>query len=356
MDLQIFKQPRIVKHTLFWLVFIAVGVFSDFSNLNEDCFTEIVVYHISDAFFGAVMAYLTAYYFLTEQFLKKGYLVFGITFLFSVYLLAALSRLSTVHLAEPLVRKAPFTQESPLEIFTDLRYIAFKYGPSVLTATFIFYLAKFFSDYSKEREKRLLLSKEKTEIELKSLRSQLNPHFLFNTLNNIYSLSIDNSPKTSSAIGKLSDILDYVLYRCNGDFVSVSSEMKLIGDYIELEKLRYDERLEITVDSSVEIENQVPPLVFLSLVENAFKHGAGEDSGSPKILITLKSTIDQTMFSVVNTYLEAVVDETKESIGLTNIKKQLELLYDKRYSMSIEKNDGLFSVTLILKNEITHEN
>lgn len=355
MDLQIFKQPRIVKHFLFWLVFIAVGVFSDFSNLNEDCFTEIVVYHINDAFFGAVMAYLTSYYFLTERFLKKGYLVFAITFLFSVYLLAALSRFSTVHLAEPLVRKPPFTQESPLEIFTDLRFIAFKYGPGVLTATFVFYLAKFFSDYSKEKEKRLLLSKEKTETELKSLRAQLNPHFLFNTLNNIYSLSIDNSPKTSASIGKLSDILDYVLYRCNTDFVSVSNEMKLIEDYIELEKLRYDDRLEVIVKSSVDFENQVPPLIFLSLIENAFKHGAGEDSGSPKIWITLESKLGQTIFKVQNTCLDSTVEMSKESIGLTNIKKQLELLYGNRYSLKIKKESSMFIVTLTLENRI-HEN
>lgn len=352
MDLQIFRQPRIVKHSLFWLVFIAVGVFSDFSNLNEDCFTEIVVYHINDAFFGAIMAYLTSYYFLTERFLKKGYLVFAITFLFSVYLLAALSRFSTVHLAEPLVRKPPFTQESPFEIFTDLRFIAFKYGPSVLTATFVFYLAKFFSDYSKEKEKRLLLSKEKTETELKSLRAQLNPHFLFNTLNNIYSLSIDNSPKTSVSIGKLSDILDYVLYRCNADFVSVSNEMKLIEDYIELEKLRYDDRLEVIVKSSVDFENQVPPLIFLSLVENAFKHGAGEDSGSPKIWITLESKLGQTIFKVQNTYLDSTVEMSKESIGLTNIKKQLQLLYGNRYSLKIKKDNNMFVVTLTLENSI----
>lgn len=351
MDLQIFQQPRIVKHSLFWLVFIAVGVFSDFSNLNEDCFTEIVIYHINDAFFGAVMAYLTSYYFLTERFLKKGYLVFGFVFIVSVYLLAALSRLSTVHLAEPLVRKPPFTQESPLEIFTDLRYIAFKYGPSVLTATFVFYLAKFFSDYSKEKENRLLLSKEKTETELKSLRAQLNPHFLFNTLNNIYSLSIDNSPKTSASIGKLSDILDYVLYRCNTDFVSVSNEMKLIEDYIELEKLRYDDRLEVIVKSSVDFENQVPPLIFLSLVENAFKHGAGEDSGSPKIWITLESKLEQTFFMVQNTCFETKVEMSKESIGLTNIKKQLQLLYGNRYSLKIKKDNNMFIVTLIIENK-----
>ena len=356
MDLQIFNRNRVLKHLLFWMAYIAVGVFNDYSNLDEDCFGEILVYHINDAFFGAVMAYLTAYYFLTERVLKKGYLFAGICFLATVYLLAALCRLSTVHLAEPLVRQPPFLQETPWEIFTDLRYIAFKYGPSVLTAAFIFFIAKFFSDHSKEREKRLLLSKEKSDAELKMLRAQLNPHFLFNTLNNIYSLSIDNSPKTSSAIGKLAEILDYILYKCNTDFVPVSAEMQLIADYIELEKLRYDDRLEVNLTSEIMVENQVPPLVFLSLVENAFKHGAGEDSGSPKIWITLKSDLGQTEFKVVNTFVDTMEVQAKESIGLVNINKQLELLYAEKYELKTTKEDNLFSVTLVLQNKISNEN
>ncbi len=356
MSFQILKQPRLVKHLLFWVVYFAVGVFSDYSNLEKDCFVEIVFYHLDDTFFGAIMGYLMVYYLLTDEFLKKGYFVFGVVFLASVYLLASLSRLSTVHFVEPLVRKPPFVQESPLEIFTDLRVLAFKYGPSILSASFIFYIAKFFSDYSKDKEKKILLSKEKSDTELKALRAQLNPHFLFNTLNNIYSLSLDSSPKTSSAIGKLSDILDYVLYRCNDDFVVISKEIKLIQDYIELEKLRYDERLEVNVHSSLEIENQVPPLVFLSLVENAFKHGAGEDSGSPKIDINVVSNETHTMFTIVNTFSNKNDNQAKESIGLKNINKQLELLYGNNYSLITKKEDGLFSVTLVLKNKKEDEN
>lgn len=338
------------------MAYIAVGVFNDYSNLDEDRFIEIVVYHVNDAFFGATMAYLTAYCFLTERFLKKGYLFTGVCFIAAVYLVASLCRLSTVHLAEPLVRKPPFTQETPWEIFTDLRYIAFKYGPSVLTSAFIFFIAKFFSDHSKEREKRLLLSKEKSDAELKMLRAQLNPHFLFNTLNNIYSLSIDNSPKTSSAIGKLAEILDYVLYKCNTDFVPVSSEMQLINDYIELEKLRYDDRLEVNLTSGIIMENQVPPLVFLSLVENAFKHGAGEDSGSPKIWISVKTDNNQTEFKVINTFVDAFETHNKEAIGLSNINKQLELLYGTQYALETTKENNLFNVTLVLQNRIPNEN
>ncbi|MFC7773885.1 sensor histidine kinase [Flavobacterium sp. GCM10027622] len=356
MDLQIFNRYRFAKHLLFWLAYITVGVFNDYSNLDEDCFLEIAVYHLNDAFFGAIMAYLVAYCFLKERFLSKGYIITGISFLLSTYLLAALCRLSMVHFIEPLVRKPPFEQETLWEIFTDLRYIAFKYGPSILTAAFIFFIAKFFSDHSKEREKRLLLSKEKTEVELKMLRAQLNPHFLFNTLNNIYSLSIDNSPKTSSAIGKLAEILDYVLYKCNTDFVGVSAEMQLINDYIELEKLRYDDRLVVEIHSDILSENQVPPLVFLSLVENAFKHGAGEDSGSPKIEISLLSDTNRTVFKVTNTFVNVLDNSDKESIGLTNINKQLNLLYGKNYNLKTSQDNNLFHVTLVLENTISNEN
>ncbi|WP_300569452.1 histidine kinase [Flavobacterium sp.] len=356
MDFQIFTQNRVVKHLLFWTAFIAAGTFSDYSKFDNYCFFEIFVYHLNDTFFGAIGAYIIAYYLLTERFLKKGYLNFGLSFIVIFYLLSALCRFSTVYIIEPLVRKPPFSQEPPLEILTDLSALFFKYGPSILTAAFIFYMAKFFSDHSKEREKKLLLSKEKSDAELKMLRSQLNPHFLFNTLNNIYSLSVDNSPKTSSAIGKLSEILDYVLYKCNTDFVPISAEMQLINDYIELEKLRYDERLEVHLDSSVAIENQVPPLIFLSLVENAFKHGAGEDSGSPKIWITLKSDTAKTEFKVVNTCATFIENQSKESIGLVNINKQLELLYGTSYSLQTKREKDLFSVTLILENKNTNEN
>ncbi|MEO8516751.1 MAG: histidine kinase [Flavobacterium sp.] len=356
MNLQIFTQNRVVKHLLFWTAFIAAGVFSDYSKFNDHCFIEILIYHLNDTFFGVIAAYIIAYYLLTERFIKKGYLIFAFSFLLTMYLISALCRLSVVHIAEPLVRIPPFSQETPLEIFTDFHTLAFKYGPSILTAAFIFFLAKFFSDSNKEREKSLLLSKEKSDSELKTLRAQLNPHFLFNTLNNIYSLSIDNSPKTSSAIGKLSDILDFVLYKCNTDFVPITAEMQLMKDYIELEKLRYDERLEVHLESDILVDNQVPPLVFLSLVENAFKHGAGEDSGSPKIWITVKSKPTQTEFKVVNTCINFKENHSKEAIGLTNINKQLKLLYGTHYSLQTEREKDIFKVTLILETKNKDEN
>lgn len=318
--------------------------------MEETCFGEVLGYEFSELFYGMIMAYWVSYYLLSEKLLKKGIVISGVLFLITVYILSVLARLSMVHLMEPIFRKPPFEQETVYEIVTDIKALSTRYMPGILTISLIFYIVKYFSDYNEKNAKNLKLENEKTLNELKMLRAQLNPHFLFNTLNNIYSLSIDNSPKTSSAIGKLSEILDYVLYRCDSDLVYVNSELKLIEDYIELERLRYDDRLEVEVSSSIESDNLVPPLLFLSLVENAFKHGAGEDSGSPKIKVNLKCDEKQTVFEVSNTFVENTNQDFKESIGLNNIKKQLDLLYANHYSLEITKINSVYRVILILKN------
>ncbi len=151
-------------------------------------------------------------------------------------------------------------------------------------------------------KRALDLEKQKADIELMALKAQLNPHFLFNTLNNIYSLSVMQSPRTSPAIARLSEILDTLLYRSGGMYVPVSQEIALLQNYIELEKLRYDDRLVVTFDHHTTDDAGIAPLILLSLAENAFKHGAGEDAGSPEIHINLHQHQDQLTFTISNTF------------------------------------------------------
>jgi sensor histidine kinase YesM len=350
MWLQDIIKNRFLRHFLFWLIYLLAISFAIYSKMEETCLYEVVSYELSELIYGMIMSYWVSYFLLTERSFKKGILFSGILFVVTVYVLSVLARLSMVHIMEPIFRKPPFEQESVYEIITDLKALSTRYMPNILTTALVFYVFKHFSYYHMMNAKNLKLENEKVVAELKILRAQLNPHFLFNTLNNIYSLSIDNSPHTSSAIGKLSEILDYILYRCDANFVSVTSELKLIENYIELERLRYDDRLEVEVQNSIQNDNLVPPLLFLSLVENAFKHGAGEDSGSPKIKVVLKTDLDQTFFEVVNTFVENENQATKDPIGLNNIKKQLDLLYSNNYSLEISKVNNLYRVTLILKN------
>ncbi|PKG42283.1 hypothetical protein CXF67_11255 [Psychroflexus sp. MES1-P1E] len=182
------------------------------------------------------------------------------------------------------------------------------------------------------------------------LKAQLNPHFLFNTLNNIYVLSLENSPKTPKSIEKLSKILDHVLFRCNTKYVSLSSEIELLENYIELEKLRYDDRLQINFNNHIEQDGKIAPLILLSLVENAFKHGAGEDSVSPKIDIDFYNTDIQFKFIISNTIAVEPDQIERTAIDLKNIKKQLNLTYPNRFELRINTLPKLFTVTVQIKN------
>ncbi len=174
--------------------------------------------------------------------------------------------------------------------------------------------------YKEEKENTAKLQKEKSELELQSLKSQLHPHFLFNTLNNIYSLSVSNSDKTSRSISQLSDILDYILHKGQQKWVSIAEELAVIDDYIALESLRYrDERLKVNKKIILHSSNLIPPLLYLTLVENAFKHGAGKNAGHTEIHIEAETDQKQSVFRITNTY-NSTQPNNEKGIGLQNVK------------------------------------
>jgi sensor histidine kinase YesM len=339
------ENKRILKHFLFWLGYTLLNVSVGLTNKNESV-SETLVFGTLILIPQLLSSYFFAYFIIPELFFKKKYVLFILTFFVSVYLFSAIARTLVVHVGEPLFRIGPFEQESINEIFSDLRKLWEQYIPMVFSVSFMFLFVKYFLELKQKNEEAIQLAKEKSETELKALKAQLNPHFLFNTLNNIYSLSIDSSPKTPIAIGKLASILDHVLYKCNNEKVSLHSEIELIQNYIELEKLRYDDRLQVNLKTQIETDFEVPPLVLLSLVENAFKHGAGEDSGSPTIFIEVINEKNNFKFEVINSVSKDYIINSKENIGLSNIRKQLDLIYGKNYSLDIIQKSLTFCVCL----------
>jgi two-component system, LytTR family, sensor kinase len=188
---------------------------------------------------------------------------------------------------------------------------------------------------------------EKQEAELNYLKSQTNPHFLFNTLNNIYALAKDKSDLAPESILKLSEILRFMLYQTGNPFLPVEQEIKIIGDYIALEKLRYDDTLRVSFNYKIrDMKQLLPPLLLMPLVENAFKHGASETRDHPFVDINL-SIEQQKLFFQVNNSTEKHLDNTaiKENIGLSNLRRQLELLYQE-YELSVKQEDVVFTATL----------
>jgi two-component system, LytTR family, sensor kinase len=194
-------------------------------------------------------------------------------------------------------------------------------------------------------EQRLRI--EKQAAELNYLRSQTNPHFLFNTLNNIYSLARDKSDLAAESILRLSKILRFMLYETGGDFIAIEQELQIIRDYLDLEKLRYDESLRVNFNNDIEdMKQAIPPLLLMPLVENAFKHGVSETRNQPFVDIHLSVNKRILTFIVKNsTEIYGEQQQVKENIGLSNLRRQLELLYTD-YSLSIEPGTSVFTAVL----------
>jgi two-component system LytT family sensor kinase len=201
-------------------------------------------------------------------------------------------------------------------------------------------------DYIKLTQAAQQLRIEKQAAELNYLKSQTNPHFLFNTLNNIYALSRDKSDLAPESILRLSKILRFMLYETSGAYIAIEQELKIITDYIDLEKLRY-EGLRINFNYNVDnMKQALPPLLLMPLVENAFKHGVSETRDDPFIDIHLTVHDQQLTFIVKNSAESSAADKhVKERIGLSNLRRQLELLY-KDYQLTITKSEFEFTATL----------
>jgi LytS/YehU family sensor histidine kinase len=214
-------------------------------------------------------------------------------------------------------------------------------------AVFFFGISRHIYNYVKLRQAAQQLRIEKQEAELNYLKSQTNPHFLFNTLNNIYSLSRDKSDLAPESILRLSKMLRFMLYETAGKYIAVEQELKIISDYIELEKLRYDESLKISFNYDVEnMKQALPPLLLIPLVENAFKHGVSETRSRPFVDIHLSINNRQLKFIVKNSIEEGSDQRAvKENIGLSNLRRQLELLY-KEYDLSVQQESFVFTASL----------
>lgn len=214
-------------------------------------------------------------------------------------------------------------------------------------SVFIFGISRHIYNYIKLRQATQQLRIEKQAAELSFLKSQTNPHFLFNTLNNIFSLARDKSDLAPVSILRLSKILRFMLYETGGDFIPIEQEIKVISDYIDLERLRYDETLDIKFSNDIEdMKQAIPPLLLMPLVENAFKHGVSETTGKPFVDIHLSVISRQLSLVVKNSTEELASDRpARENIGLTNLRRQLQLLY-KNYDLQLERGSSAFTATL----------
>jgi len=343
-----------MAHLLFWLAgyVLMVSRFDPFVESEDPLMEEMIngLFYIS---FSMILAYFLAYRILPGLVKAKNYLAVIVEMIVGSYIISAFARIMVVHVLEPIVRTPPFEQEPIGEILTDIPKLFYAYFIHTASLSLVFIFIKLIKDQYVINKRALELEKQRAETELKSLKDQLNPHFLFNTLNNIYSLSLVNAPQTSSSIARLSEILDHLLYRCGGRYVPLLQEITLLQNYIELEKLRYDDRLQVHFSYSLDRDGSIAPLILLSLVENAFKHGAGEDAGTPRIEIELNLAGKHFNFTVKNSFRQQQAKEDSLRIGLTNIRKQLDLVYPGSHTFvtGIQGNEFTASLQIELPEQ-----
>ena len=205
-----------------------------------------------------------------------------------------------------------------------------------------------------EKETRQQLEKEKLTVELELLKAQLHPHFLFNTLNNLYSLTLEGSSKAPRAVLQLSALLRYMLYECNKPMADLGKEIEVLQTYIALEKFRFRERLEISASFTGDIDSQpIAPLLLLPFVENAVKHGTSEQLDKCWMSLHLHVAKDILTFKLINSTRITEAARTG-GLGLPNVRRRLSLLYPD-HQLKIISDEDTFMVSLTLKLSGTKE-
>ncbi|MCM8568582.1 histidine kinase [Gramella jeungdoensis] len=225
----------------------------------------------------------------------------------------------------------------------------------LLTALALASSFKMFKHYYLKSLRNQQLQQQNSEAQLRLLMAQVHPHFMFNTLNNIYSQAQEESPKSAKMIMELSHILRYILDEGKKDWVPLENELQMIVDYLNLEKIRYDQKLDLHYSFPTNVKNRIiAPLLLLPLVENCFKHGASKMINKP--WINIKAELNQDTFSIklMNGRKAKVVSEDERiGTGIENVRRRLELLYPDRHTLEIKEDTDVFIVNLTIELKTT---
>ncbi|WP_075341311.1 sensor histidine kinase [Tenacibaculum agarivorans] len=336
-------KKKIVQHILFW---IGIFLFYIFSSTDPELFEQTVITTLVKFPLLILAAYAFNYWQVPSYLKQKKYISFAVSMLGVIIVLVILFRFIGYFYLDRFCADGPY----PLLSLVDFPFYMLSFHFPAL----LMYFYKVNKEQEIKKEKIFQLQKEKITTELKYLKAQLNPHFLFNTLNNLYSYVLIKSPKAPDMVLQLSEILDYILYKSQHDFVALREEIQIIENYLALEQIKYGNRITISFEKEIQHkELKITPLLLLSIVENAFKHGASGSIEKPTINISLKeldSTIEFVVWNTISaTKKDNKTDSYKNGIGLSNIQRQLDLIYPEKHELITEETDSFFNLRLTLK-------
>lgn len=340
------KSKFVIVHLFFWIVvwFFFIYFFS-YNSTNSN-----YISWFSSFLLPVTMAttYFVVYFLIPKYLLKKKYkqfILYGVyTLIFSTYLIVVTILGCFIFLSNLQIAQMPPMSRNYIFILI-LVYLV------VGLVSFVSLLNHNFNTISKNKELQNKILETQLQIknqELQYLKKQIHPHFLFNTLNTIYGFALKQSKDTPEIILKLSNLLDYILYQVTKPKVSLKEEVLHIKEYIELEKIRFQDTLKVDFKSDIISEEiEVAPMLLIPFVENAFKHG-NIIGGFLRVEVVVSILENKLNFSIKNTVLNRDGTQNEVGIGLENIRKRLDLVYKDNYQLKIENNNHWFTVNLIV--------
>lgn len=344
-------SKRILLHIGFWLVYTmtyallhtAFAAPSDLAYEWPVRFGRLWIGELLMLPVKLTAAYVFIYQLVPKFFLKRAYvrMLFWTILLMIPIVLG--HRLFTYFVISPFL----YNEIPSYELYTAKRF--FYALLDILPTIAIVATIKLLRSHLANQQRENALEKARLTAELNYLKAQTNPHFLFNTLNNIYALARKKSDLTAPVVLQLSKILRYMLYECAAETVRIEQEIQVIKDYLALEQLRYNNRLAVRFDQQIDQPaTEIAPLLLLPFVENAFKHGVDSTRFDTWVHIDLIVLKEQLTFQVTNAK-EDSIKENEKGIGLKNIRRQLALIYPNHHELLVNETADSFSVTLKLK-------
>lgn len=339
------KTGRLISHLAFWVVaYIFFVVF--YGRSNRDYQTTILF--VSILFPLAIATTYILIYYLMPNFLLKGrkalfFLLLVYLFIITFWLSELISLFTFVIIAGYQVKStAPISFDS-LSLIVGLYFVNLV-AVAVKQVKRAFLMQQMNTDLE---QKKLATEIKLKEAELSLLKAQIHPHFLFNTLNNLYGLTLEKSDMAPDLVLRLSDLLDYMLYRCNLPKVYLKNELENLQNYIQIEKLRYGQKLKLVFVLKGEPDSlKISPMLLLPFVENAFKHGTSKQVNNPFVNISIEIQKELLSFRIENskTVFSGKEENYTQGIGLNNVRKRLELLYPGKYKLNISPEESTFKV------------
>lgn len=333
---------QLYVHLAFWIGYYLYRVY-----LYIDIYDNTVYVQFFELF-AKIFAVYANLYVLMPFFLKKNKVLYYGLGLIPLFALAVFMQLQVI---EWMIKASLYINFNPKFLYSPKKIFSVTYG--IVVFVFFVTIAKILKDSYLNQQINQALLQEKLETELKFLKAQINPHFFFNTLNNVYALILAKSDQAADVIVKLSNLMSYMLYETNLPEVSLKKELDYLQDYIELEKLRFGEEMSVFFEVHGESEGlQIAPMLLIPFVENSFKHSV--TGGNEKIWIHLEITIKSSVFhfQIRNSLHQVALDNPEKTkaggIGLKNVRRRLDLLYKNRYSLDIQQNTDSFSVNLVI--------